>query len=122
MVAVVIHLAARRTEEAAMRGKQAAEKASDAKTRLLAMVSHDLRGPLNPILMAVAVAESDPVVAERVLLAVGSDEEIDDIEGRASFQTQRFLLAALIADASPNAQQLDDFMLRARRLADRWLA
>jgi hypothetical protein len=67
-------------------------------------------------------AAIDPVVAERVLLAVGTDEEIDDIDGRASFQIQRFLLAALIADASLDAQQLDDFMLRARRLADRWLA
>jgi signal transduction histidine kinase len=65
MIAVAVHLAARRTEAAAKRGKRAAEKANDAKTRLLAMVSHDLRGPLNPILMAIAVAESDPVVAER---------------------------------------------------------
>jgi signal transduction histidine kinase len=85
MVAVAVHLAARQTEEAAKRGKQAAEKASDAKTRLLAMVSHDLRGPLNPILMAVAVAESDPVVAERAreplrLIRSGVAEEVQLIE------------------------------------------
>ena len=46
-------------------GAAAAEQASEAKTRLLAMVSHDLKNPLNPILMALAVAEQDPVVAER---------------------------------------------------------
>ncbi len=86
MIAVAVHLAARRTEEAAKRGRQAAEKASDAKTRLLlAMVSHDLRGPLNPILMAVAVAESDPVVAERAreplrLIRSGVAEEVQLIE------------------------------------------
>jgi signal transduction histidine kinase len=85
LVAVVIHLAARRTEQAATRGRKAAEKASDDKTRLLAMVSHDLRGPLNPILMAVAVAESDPVVAERAreslrLIRSGVVEEVQLIE------------------------------------------
>ena len=67
-------------------------------------------------------AEIDPVIAERVLLAVSTDEEIDDIDARVSFQIQGFLLAALIADASLDAQELDHFMLRARRLADRWLA
>jgi signal transduction histidine kinase len=78
-------LAARRAEEAAKMGKQAAEKANDAKTRLLAMVSHDLRGPLNPILMAVAVAESDPIVAERAqeplrMIRSGVAEEVQLIE------------------------------------------
>jgi len=65
MVAVAIHLAVRRTGEAARKGKQTAEAANEAKTRLLAMVSHDLRSPLNPILMAVAMAEQNPVVAEQ---------------------------------------------------------
>jgi hypothetical protein len=67
-------------------------------------------------------AEIDPVTAERLLLAVSTDEEIDDIDARISFQTQGFLLAALIGDASLDGQQLDDFMARSRRLADRWLA
>lgn len=85
MVAVVVHLAAKRAEEAAQRDKQAAERANEAKTRLLAMVSHDLQGPLNPILMAVAVAESDPVVAARAneplrLIRSGLAEEIQLIE------------------------------------------
>jgi hypothetical protein len=67
-------------------------------------------------------AAIDPVTAERVLRTITADEEIDDIDRRASFQTQRFLLAALIADARLDAQELNDFMLRARRRADRWLA
>jgi hypothetical protein len=67
-------------------------------------------------------AAIDPVTAERVLLAISTDEEIDDIDRRTSFQTQLVLLAALIADAHLGGQELDDFMLRSRRLADRWLA
>jgi hypothetical protein len=67
-------------------------------------------------------AKVDPVVAERVLLAVNTDEEIADIDASDSFRTQLVLLAALIADAQLDAPALDAFMLRARRLADRWLA
>ncbi len=100
MVSVAVHLAARRTEEAAKRDKQAAENANAAKTRLLAMVSHDLRGPLNPILMAVAVAESDPVVAERAkeplrLIRSGVAEEvrlIEDLLDVARFATGKFTM------------------------------
>jgi len=85
MIAVAVHLAARHTEETAKRGKQAADRANEAKTRLLAMVTHDLKGPLNPILMAVAVAESDPVVAERAreplrLIRESVTEEVQLIE------------------------------------------
>lgn len=64
----------------------------------------------------------DPITAERVLLAVSTDEEIGDIDRRTSFQTQLVLLAALIGDAGLDAQELDHFMLRSRKLADRWLA
>jgi hypothetical protein len=67
-------------------------------------------------------AAIDPVAAERVLLAISTDEEIDDIDGRTKFQTQLVLLAALTADAQLGAGELDEFMLRARRLADRWLS
>ena len=106
MVAVAFHLVARRTEKAAKRDKQAAEKASDAKTRLLAMVSHDLRGPLNPILMAVAVAESDPVVAERAreplrLIRSSVAEEvqlIEDLLDVARFATGKFKVTIAAVD------------------------
>jgi hypothetical protein len=66
-------------------------------------------------------AKIDPRTAERVILAVITDEEIDDIDARTSFETQLVLLAALIADAHLDAAGLDNFMIRARNLADRWL-
>jgi hypothetical protein len=69
-----------------------------------------------------STAAIDPVIAERALLAVITDEEIGDIDARTSFQTQLVLLAALIADAHLDADGLDEFMLGARDLADRWLA
>ena len=67
-------------------------------------------------------AAIDPVTAERVLLAISADEKIGGIDRRTSFQTQLVLLSALIADADLGAQDLDAFMLRARRRADRWLS
>jgi hypothetical protein len=67
-------------------------------------------------------AAIDPVTAERVLRAISADEDIDDIDRRTSFETQRVLLAALIADAHLGARELDAFMIRARRRADRWLS
>ena len=114
MVAVAFHLAARRTEKAAKRDKQAAEKASDAKTRLLAMVSHDLRGPLNPILMAVAVAESDPVVAERAreplrMIRSGVAEEvqlIEDLLDVARFATGKFKVNMAPVDVHKGVQNM----------------
>ena len=69
-----------------------------------------------------SAAKIDPVTAERVILAVVTDEEIDDIDRRTSFQTQLVLLAALIADAHLDASGLEEFMLQARNLADQWLA
>jgi signal transduction histidine kinase len=114
MVAVAFHLAARRTEKAAKRDKQAAEKASDAKTRLLAMVSHDLRGPLNPILMAVALAESDPVVAERAqeplrMIRSGVAEEvqlIEDLLDVARFATGKFKVNMAPVDVHKGVQNM----------------
>lgn len=109
MVAVAVHLAARRTEEAAKRDKEAAERASEAKTRLLAMVSHDLQGPLNPILMALAVAESDPVVADRardslklIRAAVGQEIQlIEDLLDIARLATGKFKINFAPVDMHP---------------------
>lgn len=67
-------------------------------------------------------AAIDAVTAERVLLAISADEKIGDIDRRTSFQAQLVLLAALIADAQLSTQELDAFMLRSRRRADRWLS
>jgi hypothetical protein len=67
-------------------------------------------------------AKLDPRIAERLLLAVFTDEETDGIDRRTSYKTQLVLLAALTADAQPDEAELDQFMIRARRLADQWLA
>jgi hypothetical protein len=67
-------------------------------------------------------AKLDPRIAERLLLAVFTDEETGDIDRRTSYKTQLVLLAALTADAQPDEAGLDRFMIRARRLADQWLA
>ena len=98
MIAVAVHLAARHTEETARRDKQTADRANEAKTRLLAMVSHDLKGPLNPILMALAVAESDPLVAEQrreplqlIRSSVTAEVQlIEDLLDVARFATGKF--------------------------------
>ena len=67
-------------------------------------------------------AKIDPTLAERLLLAITSDGKVGDVDPRTSFQAQLVLLAALIADAQPDEAELDRFMIRARRLADRWLS
>jgi hypothetical protein len=67
-------------------------------------------------------AKLDPVIAERLILAVVTDEDTRDIDRRTSYQTQLVLLAALIADARLDEAELDAFMARARDLADQWLA
>jgi hypothetical protein len=68
----------------------------------------------------------DPLVAERVILAVTSDEKTDDIDPQVSYETQLTLLAALIADAHPDAHPddaaLNTFLGKARKLADSWIA
>jgi hypothetical protein len=63
----------------------------------------------------------DPRVAERVILAVASDEDLDDIDPKTSFET-RLLLAAMTADQHYDAAGLEEFLTEARKLADQWLA
>ncbi|HXL93516.1 MAG TPA: hypothetical protein VN969_31680 [Streptosporangiaceae bacterium] len=69
-----------------------------------------------------ATAQIDPRTAERVILAVYTDEQIDDIDPRTSFETQLVLLAALIADAGYDTPALDEFLAEARQVADQWLS
>ncbi|MGD0390947.1 MAG: HAMP domain-containing sensor histidine kinase [Tepidisphaeraceae bacterium] len=83
----VLHLATRRAREAAEKARDAAdlaraaaEEASATKTRFLAMVSHELRNPLDPVLMAVAAAKADPVVGER------AKEELEIIRRNVEIQ------------------------------------
>jgi len=67
-------------------------------------------------------ARMDPRVAERVILAITSDGDIDGIVPRVGFQARLELLAALVADAQMDDAALDKFMGQARRLADKWLS
>lgn len=67
-------------------------------------------------------AKIDPALAERVILSVLRDDDLGSMDPRGSFETQLVLLGALIADARPDESALDRFMVRARKLADRWLA
>jgi hypothetical protein len=67
-------------------------------------------------------AEIDPRVAERLILAVYTDEQIRDIDVRVRYETQVLLLAALVADAQLDDAGLESLLTQARQLADKWLA
>jgi hypothetical protein len=63
----------------------------------------------------------DPRVAERLILAVYTDEEINDLDGSTRLGTQFLLLAALIIDEQLDDVSLDEFLTQARALADEWI-
>jgi hypothetical protein len=65
-------------------------------------------------------ATIDPRVAERLILATFTDEEIDDINLRVRYETQIVLLAAIISDSHLDEAQLDQFLTKARGIADEW--
>ena len=62
----------KRTEAALIEARQAAEAANQTKDRFLAVLSHELRSPLTPMLMAVAALEHDsdlrPAVREHLAM------------------------------------------------------
>jgi PAS domain S-box-containing protein len=62
----------KRTEAALTEARQAAEAANQTKDRFLAVLSHELRSPLTPMLMAVAALEHDsdlrPAVREHLAM------------------------------------------------------
>jgi PAS domain S-box-containing protein len=62
----------KRTEAALIQARQAAEAANQTKDRFLAVLSHELRSPLTPMLMAVAALEHDsdlrPAVREHLAM------------------------------------------------------
>jgi hypothetical protein len=68
------------------------------------------------------LSEVDPQVAERLILAVVSDERIGDIDPGTGFETQMLFLAAFTADAKYDTADLEDFLADARKLANQWLA
>jgi hypothetical protein len=60
----------------------------------------------------------DARTAERIIRAVYTDEDIDDIDGATLIRTQFLLLAALVAEARLDDAGLDEFMAAAQRLAN----
>jgi hypothetical protein len=69
-----------------------------------------------------AAAQIDPRSAERLILAVYTDEDIHDIDLGVAVRTEMLLLAALVADAGLDDAALDEFLAAARAIADQWLA
>lgn len=64
--------------------------------------------------------EIDPNAAERMIRAVYTDEDIDDIDTETLVGNQVILLSALIADEELDDAELDTFLAKARELADQW--
>jgi hypothetical protein len=64
--------------------------------------------------------EINPNVAERMIRAVYTDEEIDDLDTETLVGTQVVLLSALIANEELDDAGLDAFLVKARELADQW--
>jgi signal transduction histidine kinase len=89
LFASALHFLTRRAREvaetaldAAEKSRIAAEQANAAKTRFLAMVSHELRNPLGPILMAVTTIESDPNISAK------AKEELQTIRRSVAVQVR----------------------------------
>lgn len=64
----------------------------------------------------------DPRAAERILLAVVADENIDDIDDSVKNSHFGPMLVGLIVEAGMNDAELDRFLEEARDLADSMLA
>jgi hypothetical protein len=64
----------------------------------------------------------DPHAAERMIRAVYTDEQIDDLDTETIVGTEVILLSALIADKELDEAGLDDFLAKSRKLADEWTA
>jgi hypothetical protein len=64
--------------------------------------------------------EIDPRAAERLILAIFTDEEVNDLNTETKVSTQIILLYALITDARLDDAGLDGFLAEARKLADEW--
>ena len=67
-------------------------------------------------------ADLDPRVAERLLLATFTDEEIDDIEPEVQGRNCFLLLGGLAAEAGYSDSELDEILAASRDLANEWLA
>jgi hypothetical protein len=66
--------------------------------------------------------EIESRVAERIILAIFTDEEVGDLDAEIKFHTQFILLLPLIDDEQFDDAGLDMFMGEARKLANQWIA
>ncbi|TYB48690.1 hypothetical protein [Actinomadura chibensis] len=64
----------------------------------------------------------DPHIAERLLLAVSTGADIDDIDAEARGGHFILLLTALVVESDLSSSEMDAFLDDARKLADEWLA
>jgi len=69
-----------------------------------------------------AADKIDPRIGERIIRAVYTSEQIDDIDPRTSWRTQLLLLAGLIGDEQLDETGLESFLTQARKMADQSLA
>ena len=60
----------------------------------------------------------DPGVAERVLLAALEQADIGDLDAEPARRSQTYLLAAMVVDEQFDDAALDEFMARARTVAN----
>jgi signal transduction histidine kinase len=123
-----LHAALKRAAQASQRARELAEEASAAKSRFLAMVSHELRAPLVPVSMVMDAIENDaslptPVRRDAQMVRRSVEVElrlIDDLvdlsrigNGKLNLKLERIdlhdPLAAAIEIARPDAHdsQLD---------------
>jgi signal transduction histidine kinase len=72
----------RRTHAESDRARIAAESANAAKGLFLGMVSHELRAPLNPILLEAQLVERDPSASEQILASARNIQRNVQIEAR----------------------------------------
>jgi signal transduction histidine kinase len=82
ILASSLHVAMKSAAEASLRAKEAAETASEAKSRFLAMVSHELRTPLSPVLILTEMLEHDPALPARLVKDVRAIRRNVDLEIR----------------------------------------
>jgi hypothetical protein len=67
------------------------------------------------------VEEINPRIAERLLLATFTDEQIDDIDDEIKGSHYMLLLGALVKQSDFSESELEEFLADARNLADEWL-
>lgn len=67
-------------------------------------------------------AKLDPDRAERMIMTIIGDENVDDLDSNERIQVAMFLIAGLVADANFDEAELEAFLERSRSLADKLLA